>query len=335
MFDYEAALGLFKEWCGVSTPVAEIDRVKVGGFRALMSKLPSNHTKKFHGWTLAEIVAKAEADGLPPREPSTVNQKYLALVDAFFGWAVGGGVLKENPAAGIRAEIRRSRVRRLKRGVFSIEQLTKIYSAPLFTGCVSAARIYEPGRVIVQDHRRWLPLLSLFTGARLNELCQLRVKDVREVEGVLCLDLNEDDRRRLKTIASCRLVPFHPELHSLGFPAYVASLSADGPLWPELVTSSTDYRSDPVSKWFVRFLTETLGETERRAARLSHHSYRHTMKDRLREFGVSDRIQDAFLGHETSHVSAGYGAGYRPPAIMREIGKVRFEGLSLEHLHVA
>lgn len=335
LLDFNAALGLFKEWCGADTPIAEIDRAKVGAFRTLMSKLPNNHTKRFPGLPLSEIVEKAEAEGLPPRDASTVNQKYLSLVCAFFDWVVGGGVLKENPATGIRAEVRRTRVRKQKRGVFSTEHLAKIYAAPLFTGCRSARRIYEPGSVLVQDHRRWLPLLSLFTGARLNELCQLRVKDVREVDGVLCLDINEDEGRRVKTLASRRLVPLHAELHRLGFPAYVASLPAGSPLWPELSGSSTGYGSDPVSKWFVRFFKETLGEAERRDAKLSHHSYRHTMKDRLREVGVSDRIQDAFLGHETSHVSAGYGAGYRPPAILREIDKVRFEGLSLEHLHVS
>ncbi len=34
---------------------------------------------------------------------------------------------------------------------------------------------YEPGNVLIQDHRYWLPLMSLYSGARLGELCQLVV----------------------------------------------------------------------------------------------------------------------------------------------------------------
>lgn len=37
--------------------------------------------------------------------------------------------------------------------------------------------------------RYWIPLLGLFTGARLNELCQLHVGDVIKEDGIWCLDI--------------------------------------------------------------------------------------------------------------------------------------------------
>ena len=333
LLDFNAALMLFRQWCGDDTPAASIDAAKIGQFRSLLAKLPSNHTKRFPDLTLEQIVEEAEKRGLPPRDASTVNQKYLALLEAFFEWAKRGALIGSNPAVGIRAEVSRSRVRRHKRRPFSLDHLKRIYSAPLYTGCASDARIYEPGDVLVNDHRRWIPLLSLFTGARLNELCQLRVRDVRTVDGVLCLDINDEDGKRLKTRASMRLVPLHPELLRLGFEDYVASLPKGSSLWPEMETGTTGYSSDAVSKWFIRFLDKTLGHADRKRAQLSHHSFRHTMKDRMREVGIDERIQDAFIGHETAHVSAAYGTGYRPRAILAEISKVHFEGLSLEHLY--
>ena len=41
----------------------------------------------------------------------------------------------------------------------------------------------------------WLPLLGLFTGARLGELCQLDVADVAERDGTTVLLIREDPER--------------------------------------------------------------------------------------------------------------------------------------------
>lgn len=109
LLDFNAALTLFRQWCGDDTPIASIDAVKIGQFRSLLAKLPSNHTKRFPDLTLEQIVEEAEKRGLPPRDASTVNQKYLALLEAFFEWAKRGALIGSNPAVGIRAEVSRSR----------------------------------------------------------------------------------------------------------------------------------------------------------------------------------------------------------------------------------
>ena len=57
------------------------------------------------------------------------------------------------------------------------------------------------------------------------------------------------------------------------------------------------------------------------------------MKDALRAAGVEERLQDQLLGHESGHVSAAYGEGYKPPRLLAEISKVKFEGLDLSRLH--
>lgn len=52
--------------------------------------------------------------------------------------------------------------------------------------------------------------MSLYTGARLNELCQLRVSDVNKVGEIWCLDINEKDGKQLKNVSSTRQIPIHP-----------------------------------------------------------------------------------------------------------------------------
>jgi hypothetical protein len=75
----------------------------------------------------------------------------------------------------------------------------------------------------------WLPLLGLYTGARLNELAPLGAADVTT-------DLAEG--RRLKTVGSRRSVPVHTELLRIGFTDFVDHVrkrnGANGRLFPLL-----------------------------------------------------------------------------------------------------
>ena len=90
--------------------------------------------------------------------------------------------------------------------------------------------------------------MALYTGGRINELCQLYLSDIRVSEsGVAYLDFNLDtpDKvmddetetdKSLKTPNAQRQMPIHPELIKLGFLKYVEALKVDGRerLFPEL-----------------------------------------------------------------------------------------------------
>jgi hypothetical protein len=93
---------------------------------------------------------------------------------------------------------------------------------------VAINRLYDPGTVLVRDHRYWVPLVALFSDARLNELEQLEVTDVQEGTGVTVLKIttlwdgdDPGDEKLIKTVAGERIVPIHPELMRLGFLDYV------------------------------------------------------------------------------------------------------------------
>jgi hypothetical protein len=61
--------------------------------------------------------------------------------------------------------------------------------------------------------RRWVPWLLAFTGARLQEVCQSLVRDIRQEDGVWFLDINADDETKtLKNVGSARKVPLHAAL---------------------------------------------------------------------------------------------------------------------------
>src|SRR5262249_3896288 len=141
----------------------------------------------------------------------------------------------------------------------------------------------------------WIPRLALYTGARANELCGLLVRDVKPIDGVPCIVVEDSEVRSVKTAASTRRIPVHPELIRLGFLDFVERQRAAGQarLFPELTVGKYGSASAQYSKRFGRLL-RSIGITDKRKV---FHSARHTVKDRLRAAQVPLDVQNAILGH--------------------------------------
>lgn len=76
--------------------------------------------------------------------------------------------------------------------------------------------------------------------------------DVVSMDGVWCLDINDDGKKRLKNAPSKRIVPLHPVLtETLSFPGFVKKLKKMGEtgVFPELKKVSHAW-SHSASKWF-------------------------------------------------------------------------------------
>ena len=59
---------------------------------------------------------------------------------------------------------------------------------------------------------------GLYTGAHLNELCQLYVNNIKEIDKIWCIDINRNTNdKKLKNASSERVIPIHPKLIELGF----------------------------------------------------------------------------------------------------------------------
>ena len=65
--------------------------------------------------------------------------------------------------------------------------------------------------------------IGMFTGARLNEICQLDIADVKQDGDTWFLNITDegDDNKRIKSKAGRRKVPLHSELIRLGFLDFV------------------------------------------------------------------------------------------------------------------
>jgi integrase len=173
------------------------------------------------------------------------------------------------------------------------------------------------------------------SGARLNELCQLRTADVRTIGGRLCLDFTEfledgtrADDNSLKTDASERVTPVHQIIVDSGLSELVARRVADGEerLFPELRPGPAGGYSHDLSKWFGRYLN-SIGLPEKA---LVFHSFRHGFSDLCRDAQIPDEIADALGGWKPKGSErAQYGEVQRVEMLAGYLDRITFGGFRL------
>lgn len=300
-------------------PLALITKAHVRDYKDAMLKLPSviRLPHKFRGLTVPELLELAEKrPELERLSARTVNDKALGAVGAVLNWGEDNGYLESNPARRVKVS---QGVRSKAHGPYTVEDLNLIFRFPVFTQG-------ERPRGGGGEAAKWLPLLALFTGARLQELGRLQVEDVREEWGVLFFDLTTAGT---KTESAKRHVPVHPELIRLGFLTYLEARkkAGGGPLFPALKSDQAS-PTEGWSKWWGRYARKH-GITDKRKV---FHSFRHLVKDGFRNNGVERTLADVLQGHAVPGVGQDYGDGHSLKVKAEALAKLQYPGLDLEHL---
>jgi integrase len=127
------------------------------------------------------------------------------------------------------------------RKALSDENLIKLFTSKLYTEKKDYTLKFQPEKF-------WIPILATYTGMRQNEICQLKINDIKKEtistgELVYYFDLNEDDDKHLKNENAYRKVPIHPKLIELGFIKYYDSVKdKQNKLWKNLRLHPTEDR---------------------------------------------------------------------------------------------
>ncbi len=278
-------------------PVNKVTRKDVAGFLDLLQCLPSLWSKnpKWRGWPLREIVEDAgDYDG-KFMAAKTVSRHLSALGGLFDDLKARGEYEGENPAHGQKARGAKS----AERGAWDSNDLSKLLEAPNWIGCRGERYRAESGTQIIADHKYWLPLLALYHGARLEELAQLRRRDVKEEDGEWVLDINSEDENQLKNDYSIRLLPLHSRLVDLRFLDYVESVTEldHDPVFPRMKPGGKDGKlGHGFSKWFGEFRAK-LG-IQGKPLRQDFHALRHTTITKLVQAGTPKEVIHTITGHE-------------------------------------
>lgn len=233
-------------------------------------------------------------------------RKLLGFLRAGFQIAVDDDLLQTNPFAGVKTALPKTSAVEKARLPFIASELQKIFSGP----------VYQPDyvpRESIGTASYWLPLLGLFTGARLEELAQLEVSDIEtdQLHGAfICIRRAVDKSKKAKNQNSIRNFPVHGMLVKLGFLEYVASVG-NGRLFPALRADKYGILSTVFSTWFGRYLDD-LGITD--STRVFH-SFRHGFVQRAKERAahVPSEVREAIVGHlNASRIEAVYGSALYP-----------------------
>jgi len=213
---------------------------------------------------------------------------------------------------------------------FTSSDLAAIFSGYLYTG----TDIGESKKLF--PYQFWLPLLGLYTGGRLNELCQIDTKDISQDRdsGIWTIDIMDDPddkphSKSLKNTPSRRIMPVHSELVRMGFLEFVDHARSEGRL--KLFSDGLTYNPKKgwggiASTFYCRFPSPSTpsggyffnqgirtrdadGKTDSK----NFHSFRHTFTDLARAAGPEAyMIAPDLTGHSRGKEGqfAKYGNGF-------------------------
>ena len=290
-------------------PINNITREDMREYRDVLRKLPPNRKKKaqYKEKTIQEILEMAPVDTLNVK---TINTTVEAAA-SMFEWGMREGILTVNPAKGL--QIKDERHDRDKRDDFPMEDITKIF----FSGDYTPENFIHPAYY-------WGPLIGLYTGMRLEEICQLHCADIIQEGSVWCFDINLNPSRDgtidklLKTTSAVRKVPIHNDLHQLGFLEHVEKMKRQGHerIFPELnKTEKTPKYGKQVSKAFSNWL-KGHGITGKK----TFHSLRHTFSHYFKTNKMHNDVFRQVFGHEIEELAGRvYGSEFSAEQCYKEI----------------
>ncbi len=301
--------------------LSDLNREAFHEYLHILSQLPANakKAKGLKGKAIGEILEAVKDKPINQISAATKN-KNIQAVSTLLKWCVRQGYIERNPAEGlgVKEKIKDSE----KTAAYTKEEMEKLFHTPVFT---------QPDKD--KPERFWLPLIALFQGTRLEEIAQLYIKDIKEVEGIICLDLRENtEDKSIKTGAGQRTVPLHPFLIELGFLDYVANVKARGVsrVWPGLKKTQGRY-GKIFGNWYSVFKSKLFPGRNEAPNALRFHSFRDTFIDNLARQGVDWKLIKDLAGHNHGDITKGTYAKVHMDLLFDAIKKLDY-GVDLSHL---
>lgn len=293
------SLALFEEFTG-NTPLSELTRAQGDGFKAWLQHPDRQTTSK------------------------TAHDR-LTWVKSLLKYACQTlELMARNPWEGLKIAHKTTNKRR---------PWTDVELKTFFTQPLHAAYALPKAKRAGADAAYWIPLLGLYTGARIGEIAQLRVSDVKDVAGIHVLAITDvGDGQTVKTEAGIRKVPIHSELVRLGFVEYVGALKSQGEslLWPSLLARSGK-PGDFFGRWF-----KVYRQAQGFGALPDFHCLRHTVRSQMAEAEISEQMMDTITGHAVKGSTGAKVYTHRTlGAMQKALEDIHYPALSLPRVYEA
>lgn len=327
----------FAAFVGTNRAVDSVTAAEVFAYRETLRDVPPKwgSNRRLKGLELRKAAKRARELDMPRTAFTTVNQ-HLSTISPLYKWLARTPAWAglRNPCDGLFHDDVKGQNRRPP---LSTAALNKILSSPLFTGFSEDGKEHLPGDMHADDWRKWALLIAMFTGARIGEVAQLRVGDVREDRGVWLIRIVEEEGEGLTTKnRKGHYVPLHSKLVAMGFIDFVGrQLEERGENAPLFMGIKRDDRGQfaKVARWFRTYF-EAIGVKDGKDG-VGPHSFRHTLSDRLREEAeLLDAQIAVILDHSIKTTTGGYGGQKQGTVRMMQewLEAVSWEGVDFSHL---
>lgn len=206
--------------------------------------------------------------------------KRLGQVNDMFNWAIAHGHYTAHPTSPVEG-LYISNKSKLAAKTESYEPFSNDELKAIFSSTYTE-EMAKP------DHY-WLPLVSLFSGARREELASLKASNVKTIDGVPCFQIEGG-----KTADARRVVPIHKQLQSMGFMDYARHVQNMGVeyLFPYL-NDGANGRGKNAGRQFAKLLDKRGIKDDRKV----FHSFRHSVITRLHTTGANVAHVMQMTGH--------------------------------------
>lgn len=161
------------------------------------------------------------------------------------------------------------------------------------------------------DEARWLVALISDTGMRLSEAAGLHIDDIKLDEKVPHIDLKPHAWRSLKTKGSQRQIPLVGA--SLWAAQRIKQTNTDSPYAFPRYTSAKGTNGNSASAAINKWLKPRVPEG------CVIHSFRHSLRDRLRAVQCPSDMIDQIGGWATAGVGQAYGEGYDLKSTLQQL----------------
>lgn len=346
------------EVVGADTPVSELTPLRVRDIKDAILYYPLS---RWTGYRKDRPLAELMSDPDVPRLKTDTASEYFDRFREVLKHACLLEILPSNPAELFKIYKKKGRTgtevaeeKKSKRRPYSDEELISLLSGYMYQ------HDYQGSKRNLTDAHYWAPLIAMYTGMRINEICQLHITDIK-LEGVrwhgrvfdhpyikVCADHKTQE---LKNSNAFRNIPVHETLIEIGFLDYVKRRlnESDDPVNEKLFEGlKPDGRSKwarDVGRWFngepkkkklpdgtyeedmvLGYKHVCLGEDNCEGK--VFHSYRHTFTDMLRNVlnvkSESEPLSASILGHEHDTSTGHYGEGYQIGIKAEAVNQVRY-----------
>ncbi|MGK0410811.1 MAG: integrase [Shewanella psychromarinicola] len=239
------------------------------------------------------------------------NKEYLAAIFQFFKWCQLMNYSNHNPFESVTVGQKPKAKANQGRNRWTASELKRLIRSTAFNDST--------------DDFKWVTLMMFYGGLRPSEACQLLLSDIKQVDGVDCISVDDSGAgQRIKNINAKRYVPIHSALLEQGFMAFVTQRKTQQ-------IQLFDYKpvgiNEDWSKNYCKQLAKLQNEIGMQAnKRPTAYGLRHTFIDEMKQLDISEHIVAQIVGHANPNITySRYGKDVMVAALLKDIDRIEYD----------